>query len=256
MAKSTKQKNNFINPETGRTSITDAFGEELASLLSEKITLVYKSFRTSDFCNNVKKEVVGRTYTERIAIIADNLYKFLPSNYIDSLAILMKILGPENQEETGMFTNYYWLMPVGKFIEKYGLNDFKASIKAIEEVTKRSTGEYAIRPFARKYPEKVIEICMEWAKSNNFHLRRLASEGLRPKLPWAPKLDVWIDNPAPIFEILEILKEDKVKFVKKSVGNHLRDWLKVNPIEAEKIVQSWSKSKNEHTKWIIKHAQR
>ena len=256
MAKSTKQNNSFVNPKTGRISITDAFGEELAKLLSDKIVAVYKGFPSKDFCKSVKKEVVGKSYTERIEIIADNLKKYLPTKYTDALAILMKILGPENKEETGMFTNFYWLMPVGKFIEKYGQGNFSASIKGIEEVTKRNTGEYAIRPFARKQPEKVIAICKKWAQSKNFHLRRLASEGLRPKLPWATKLDVWYDNPAPIFEILEILKEDEVKFVKKSVANHLRDWLKVNPTEANKVIQRWSKSKNEHTKWIIKHAER
>ena len=99
-------------------------------------------------------------------------------------------------------------------------------------------------------------MCTKWAKSKNFHLRRLASEGLRPKLPWAPKLDVWNDNPKPIFEILEILKEDEVKFVKKSVANHVRDWVKVNPKDATKVINRWSKSKNEHTQWILKHAQR
>jgi len=250
------KNNTFINPKTGRISITEAFGAELATLISEKIVAVHKNFPTKDFYESLKKGVVGKSYTQRIEIIADNLQNYLPAKYTDALDILMKILGPENQEETGMFTTFYWLMPVGKFIEKYGLDDFTASIKGIEEVTKRNTGEYAIRPYARKYPEKVLVICKKWAHSKDFHLRRLASEGLRPKLPWSPKLDVWNDNPAPVVEILEILKEDEVKFVKKSVANHLRDWLKVNPTEAKKVIHQWSKSENEHTKWILKHAQR
>ena len=251
-----KELKNFINPETGRISITESFGENLAKILASKIVLVYKNFKSKDFCASVKKEVVGKSYTQRIEIIAHNLKKFLPAEYTKALDILMRIQGPENTEETGMFTNFYWLMPVGKFIETYGLDNFSKSMKAIEEVTKRNTGEYAIRPFAEKYPEKVLKVCKKWAQSKNFHLRRLASEGLRPKLPWAPKLYLWNDNPAPVFEILEILKEDEVKFVKKSVANHLRDWLKVNPLEAHKIISRWSKSKNENTKWILKYAQR
>jgi len=256
MKTATKEANSFINPKTGRISITDAFGEELAKLLADKICTVHKSFPAEDFCKSVRNEVAGKSYTQRIEIIADNLQKYLPANYTDALDTLMKILGPENEEETGMFTNFYWLMPVGKFIEKYGLDDFSASIRGIEEVTKRNTGEYAIRPYARKYPDKVLEICKKWAQSKNFHLRRLACEGLRPKLPWAPKLGVWNDNPGPVFEILEILKEDEVKFVKKSVANHLRDWLKVNPTEAEKVIKYWSKSENDDTMWILKHARR
>jgi 3-methyladenine DNA glycosylase AlkC len=248
--------NTYINPKTGRISITEAFGEELAVLLSDKIITVNKNFPKKEFCSSVKKEVVGKRYTERIEIIADNLKKYLPEKYPEALSILVKIFGPENKEETGMFTNFYWMMPIGKFIEKYGVDNFSISIKAIEELTKRNTGEYAIRPYARKYPEKVLLVCKEWAKSSNFHLRRLASEGLRPKLPWSTKLDNWNNNPQPVFEILEILKEDEVKFVKKSVANHLRDWIKVNPTETQKIINKWLKSKNEHTRWILKHAMR
>lgn len=255
MAK-TATKNNFINPDTGRVSITEAFGENLAILLAGKISAVHKKFDSKGFIQDITKEVVGKSYTQRVEIIADKLKHYLPEKYPETLAILTKIFGPENEEETGMFTNFYWLMPVGKFVEKYGLNNFAESLKAIEDITKRNTGEYAIRPFARKYPAKTLAVCTTWAKSKNFHLRRLASEGLRPKLPWAPKLDVWNDNPKPIFELLETLKEDEVKFVKKSVANHIRDWVKVNPEEAKKLIATWSKSKNEHTKWILNHAQR
>lgn len=253
----TTQKDHYhIDPNTGRVSITAVFGESLAQLLADKIVRVHKTFDTKQFVQAVKKEVVGKKYTQRVEIIADNLKKFLPTQYPQALTILMKILGPENEHETGMFTHFYWLMPVGKFIEKYGLDDFTRSIKALEEVTKRNTGEYAIRPFAHNYPDETLAVCTQWAKSNNFHLRRLASEGLRPKLPWASKLTVWVDNPKPVFEILELLKEDEVKFVKKSVANHVRDWLKVNPQEAKKLVVEWSHSSNQHTQWIVKYAQR
>ena len=237
-------------------SITDAFGESLAELLADKIIVVYKSFPKKEFCRTVKNEVAGKRYTERVEIIADAFKKYLPQKYTAAVAVLLQILGPENEKETGMFTNFYWLLPVGKFVEKYGIDDFELSIASIAEITKRNTGEYAIRPFARKYPEKCLAVCKNWAQSENFHLRRLASEGLRPKLPWAPKLDVWNNRPQPVFEILELLKEDRIKFVKKSVANHLRDWIKVNPTEAKKVIARWSHSSNEDTLWILKHAQR
>ncbi len=82
----------------------------------------------------------------------------------------------------------------------------------------------------------------------------MASEGPRPKLPWAPKLDTLVENPKPIFELLEWLKEDPVKFVQKSVANHLADYLKVNPDPAIQLLKQWNKSDHPHTKWIIKHA--
>jgi 3-methyladenine DNA glycosylase AlkC len=184
------------------------------------------------------------------------LYKCLPQNYEDAIDILMKILGEENPNETGMFSEYYWIMPIGKYVELYGLHDFSISMIAIGEITKRNTGEYAIRPFLKKYPDKTIEILMNWAKSENFHLRRLASEGSRPKLPWSTKLDIFIDNPEPIFNILSILKEDHIRFVQKSVANNITDYLKVNYEAARRLLIEWSTSSNLNTKWIIKYATR
>lgn len=89
---------------------------------------------------------------------------------------LIKKQFEENLNKTGVFKSFYWLMPVGKFIEKYGLDNFDESIRAIAKVTKRNTGEYAIRPFIRKYPKKTIKVMKGLAKSENFHLRRLSSE--------------------------------------------------------------------------------
>lgn len=168
----------------------------------------------------------------------------------------MNILGPENLNETGMFTNFYWIMPIGKFVQKYGLENLNISLDAIAEITKRNTGEYAIRPYIRKYPKETLKRLTQWAKSDNFHLRRLASEGLRPKLPWASKLDLFIVDPKPVFAILELLREDQVKFVQKSVANHLTDYLKVNPAPTRLLIDAWKKSENKNTQWIIKHATR
>lgn len=236
--------------------ITELFGANLAALLADKIVPEYKKFDKKGFIIAIDGRVKDKTYTQRIEIIAEELRHYLPQNYSKALAILMQILGPENPNETGMFREFYWLMPVGKFIEKYGLDDFDISMQAIAEVTKRNTGEYAVRPYIRAAPEKALGYLTKWAKSDNFHLRRLASEGLRPKLPWAPKLDTFIDNPASVFAILEILKEDPVKFVQKSVANHLTDYLKVNPAPTEKLLDEWRKSDNKATQWIVKHATR
>lgn len=236
--------------------ITDSFGANLATLLAEKIQHVYPQFNSKAFIAAVENKVPDKTYTQRVEIIADELRSSLSHDYTQALKVLIGILGPENPNETGMFSNYYWLMPVGKFIEKYGLEHFDISMDAISEVTKRNTGEYAVRPYIRRYPEKALARIRKWAQSDSFHLRRLASEGLRPKLPWAPKLDEFIDDPSPVFEILEVLKEDESKFVQKSVANHLTDYLKVNPEPTRKLINRWRKSGNKNTLWIIARATR
>lgn len=238
------------------TRITDYFGANLATLLADKISIVHKDFDRKKFIEATRANCAERTLTQRVELIADNLKEHLPASYKRSVTILTKIMGDENPNETGMFKNYYWLMPVGKYIEKYGLDNVDISFKAIEELTKRNTGEYAIRPYIRKYPGKALAQMKLWAGSDNFHLRRLASEGLRPKLPWAPKLDIFIEDPKPVFRILDILKTEPIKFVQKSVGNILTDYIKVNPKPTFELIKSWKKINNENTLWITWYATR
>ena len=236
--------------------ITQHFGVNLAELLSEKILNSFSGFDYKSYKESISQKVQNLGYTQRIELHANELHNYLPKDYEKSISILISILGEENPNETGMFTNFYWVMPIGKFIEFFGIDSFEVSMRAIEEITKRNTGEYAIRPFLRKYPDKSINQLHVWAKSDNFHLRRLASEGSRPKLPWSTKLDTFIEKPEPVFSILDILKEDRVKFVQKSVANNLTDYLKVNYEAARTLLLEWSKSNNTITKWIIKHATR
>ncbi len=237
-------------------SITKHFGANLAELLSSKIVQVYPSFDSKKYINAINTQCENLSYTQRIVLHANELKNYLPVQYAEAIAILTKILGEENPNQTGMFTNYYWIMPIGKFVELYGLDDFDISMQAIESITKRNTGEYAIRPFIRKYPVQAMDIMKKWSKSKKFHLRRLASEGSRPKLPWSTKLDEFIDNPKPVFEILENLINDEIKFVQNSVANNITDYLKVNKDEAIKFIQKYKNSDDKNTQWILKHATR
>ena len=232
------------------------YGKELAELLAEKIKPFNKNFNSKGFINDVNKGVKDLELKARLEVITDSLKEHLPNNYKSAVNIQLKILGPENKNETGMFKEYYWLMPVAYYVEKYGLDDFNTSMKAIYEITKRNTGEYAIRPFIRKYPDKTLQIIKKWSKDRNVHVRRLSSEGCRPRLPWSQKLEQFIKDPSPIFPILENLKEDKSMFVKKSVANNLNDILKDNYDIAIEILTEWSRTNNPDTKWIIKHALR
>ena len=200
------------------------FGENLAQILSQKIKAVYPTFDAQSYCG-------------QIAASTPNL-------------------GYSHPNETGMFKHFYWTLPLAKYVEIYGLDDFETSMNAIEEITKRGTGEYAVRAFIRKYPQNSLKTITQWARSSNFHLRRLASEGLRPKLPWASKLELFISDPSPVFAVLEILKEDEVRFVQRSVANNVADYLKVNFAAAKELLVRWQSSQNKNTQQIIRHATR
>jgi len=232
------------------------FDGDLAKLLSEKISVKSSKFDSKSFIKEVKKEAPTLELKDRVELIADKLNSYLSGGYKTKLKLLVNILGTENPNETGMFTEWYWVMPIAKFVEKYGLEYPDESIAAIGEITKRNTGEYAIRPFIREHPKKTLGALLKWSRSENFHLRRLASEGVRIKLPWASKLEIFVENPSPIIKIIENLKDDDSKFVQKSVANNLNDILKVNRVFAEKVIEKWSVKPTENRKWIIKHALR
>jgi len=232
------------------------FDEDLAILLSKKIKPYYDLFEVERFIEKVEKGTKNLELKDRVEWIADQLREQLPLEYTEALDILYPVLGPENEQETGMFTEGYWVMPIAKYVEKYGVNHFQESMDFIKEITKRNTGEYCIRPFLETYPEKTLEEMENWSLDPNVHVRRLSSEGLRARLPWAKKLDQVIENPKPIIVILENLKDDDSKFVQKSVANNLNDILKDNYEFGMEVLEKWSKGATPNRKWIIRHALR
>jgi 3-methyladenine DNA glycosylase AlkC len=232
------------------------FDRKLAKLLIERINKVYNNFNHKEFYNLIDSDCDKFELKDRNILFANSLKLTLTGEYESDLNIFFQILGDENKEETGMFYNFYHLWPIGTYVELYGTQNFHKSMEFIAELTKRFTGEFAVRNLIKQYPEKSLEYFEKWSKSKNFHLRRLSSEGLRPKLPWASKLDLFIENPKPIFKILNNLKEDNIKFVQKSVANNINDYLKVNEKQAIILLENWSHIKSKNTFWIIKHALR
>lgn len=233
------------------------FDKELAEMLADKILSQYPEFDKNKFVESVDDKIQNLELKDRVEVIADQLSYQLTNSYKKNAAILIEVLGPENEEETGMFTNFYWIMPLAKYVEKYGLNDFTTSIKIIEEITKRNTGEYAIRPYIELYEKESLAVMKKWSKDSNKHIRRLASEGGRPRLPWAKKIDKFIADPRPLIPILDNLKDDHSRYVQKSVANCLNDILKDNQKIGMQIIEDWMNGKmTSQRAWIIKHSLR
>lgn len=147
------------------------------------------------------------------------------------------------------------LMFLPDYIETYGINHFDASMKSFESITEHSSCEFAVRPFIIQNQEKALEIMLDWSKHKNFHIRRLASEGCRPKLPWAMALKALQKDPKPILPILENLKADNEDYVYRSVANNLNDISKDHPNLVLNIAKKWSK-KTKTTDWLVKHSLR
>ncbi|MDL2229712.1 DNA alkylation repair protein, partial [Treponema sp. OttesenSCG-928-L16] len=181
----------------------------------------------------------------------------LPEKYSEVITIFRGILGPELEKETGMFSDGWWLWPVGRYVEKHGAENIKISLDFIEELTKRFTGEFAMRPLLLKDRKNVFRRVKKWSKDKNVHLRRLSSECLRIRLPWSSKIYVSIEEFESYKEILFNLRNDTSKFVQKSVGNNINDLYKEFPEKAEEIISEWRASgPTKETEWIINHGLR
>lgn len=232
------------------------FAGELAVRLSKLISPHYPDFPTEIFVGSVRNMVEPLELKDRVAVIADQLRQALPSDYSVALSILLNIVGPENETEEGMFNNGYFLMPVAYFVEKYGLEHFDISMHAIYEITKRHTSEYAIRPYLEVHLEDTLDQLSQWSRDANSHVRRLVSEGTRPRLPWAKRIQVIKGDPANNLALLEPLWEDPSFYVRKSVANHLNDLTK----DYKEITLNWLndrlKYEGKHRTWMIRHSLR
>ncbi|KMK76883.1 DNA alkylation repair protein [Alkalihalobacillus pseudalcaliphilus] len=138
------------------------------------------------------------------------------------------------------------------FIEVYGQDNWKLSVQALKEFTPYSSSEFAVRPFIEKDQDTMLALMYEWAHDNDEHVRRLASEGARPRLPWAKPLHQLKKDPSPVLPILEDLKTDTSLYVRKSVANHLNDISKDHPQLVKKLASQWY-GQHKHTDWILKH---
>lgn len=168
----------------------------------------------------------------------------LPQSYAQALKILKQV-APQSRGFDGMIFS--------EFVEVYGQADWERSLPALEFFTRFGSAEFAVRPFLNRDPERALAYVLRWAASADPHVRRLASEGCRPRLPWALALPKFKADPTPLWPVLEKLKDDESEYVRKSVANHLNDISKDHPAVMLDVCERWF-GHSPRTDWIVKHA--
>ncbi len=228
-----------------------------ALFLRDKLKNADHSFRDDLFLEYLDKHLGEESFLQRQDLFVNALEIALQGDYLNHLETFKKIWGPELKKETGMFTEGWWLWPIGRFVERHGLKDKSATYQFIYDFTKRQTGEYAIRYLLVDNPLETMTVLLVWSKDASVHVRRLASEGMRIALPWSFKTTAALEH-FDIYEaILSNLKDDPSKFIQKSVGNNLNDLFKFDPKLAYHIINKWEKETlSDAAKWIIKHGLR
>jgi len=228
----------------------------LVQKMGENLHRAWNGFDRTGFEDAVIPRLEPLALTERSKLIREQLEVFLPSDFERSAAIMLASFGPENTrtEQLGYDTFYY--LPFGMYVASNGLGHFETSMTVLCEITKRFTAEFPVRVFIERHPQQTMARLRDWASHENPHVRRLVSEGTRPRLPWASRLPVFQRDPAPVLELLELLKEDPELYVRRSVANNLNDIGKDHPDLVVQTLERWNALKNPGTRWIVKHASR
>lgn len=225
--------------------LKDIYNKKLVTTLSTEISIIYPDFNKKEFVNNVFNETwEDKELKQRIRHISEAMKQALPDDYVKSIEILKPVSLKFSDLEHMIFPD---------FVEFYGIDDLTTSIDAMEFFTERSSSEFPVRFFIIKYKDKMMRQMNIWSKSKNEHVRRLASEGCRPRLPWAIALPEFKKDPAKILPILERLKSDKSEYVRRSVANNLNDISKDNPEIVIEIAKKWLGLSSDTDK-LVKHA--
>ncbi len=235
------------------------FNQEKVEYLASLIKPNCRKFKSQSFCRKVLDRFPELELKERIHHMAEMLKETLPEGYRLAVNIIIESLPAElDPEKTDDDFGDFIFAPLSHFVALYGCNrkDLSFSLNALEELTKRFSVEYAIRPFLISFPEETLKKTAHWAKHDHYHVRRLASEGIRPNLPWGQKVGVPFDR---IIENLDQLHHDQTRFVTRSVANTLNDISKQDSSLVLKTLKKWKKENRQGAKemdFIINHSLR
>lgn len=227
----------------------DRYNYESLCKLALEIQTVYDGFPVEAFLKSTMDETWDRLeFKQRIVQISVNLGKYLPEDYKTAIGIIDKVI----MNYDICLDGFVAFFPA--FVELYGQDkeNWDTSMSALERYTPYASAEFAVRSFIINDEDRMMAQMAAWARHENEHVRRLASEGCRPRLPWGQALSSFQKDPSPILPILELLKTDPSPYVRKSVANNLNDISKTHPDLVVKIAKAWY-GKDKNTDWIIKH---
>lgn len=226
-------------------ALKEMFNHAFYLKLSNALSDVYPAFKKEAFVKEVNQKNAVLSLNERMHNCSIILKNYLPENYQKAIHVLYDTVPTLDAGYTTL------IFP--DFVGRFGLNNFTLSMEALAVFTTYGSSEFAVREFLKRDFDKTIAVMKRWTNHENHHVRRLASEGSRPRLPWSFKIDEIIRNPNSTLLILEALREDEELYVRKSVANHLNDISKDNPQWMVEQLQTWN-SRHVHTEWIKKHA--
>lgn len=218
------------------------FNTKKVELIAAQIAAVYPSFQAARFVQVVTAQFPQLELMQRLHWVRDCLREYLPDEYQMAVRILVESLPPPSDptlcdDDFGDFI----YGPYGAFVAEYGCtaHDLEFSLCALKEMTTRFSVEFPIRSFINVFPDQTLAFLLQCATDKHYHVRRLASEGTRQRLPWAKKITINYTDPLPILNTLYV---DTTRYVTRSVANHLNDISKIDPDLVVSTLSRWHQS--------------
>jgi 3-methyladenine DNA glycosylase AlkC len=247
----------------------DSFGPEVVVWVAEQLARVDPGLDRDAFTAECLTGFEDLELMDRGRRIADVMGDHLPADPHVAIPMVTDSLGLDDRSvmgdrpatdeaATGGMAGMapFRYLPMVLFVASHGLGAFEESMAAQHALTKRFTAEFSIRPFLVAHPEATLERLRQWTGDPDPHVRRLVSEGTRPRLPWAPRLRAFVDDPAPVVELLELLMDDESEYVRRSVANNLNDIGKDHPELAVAIARRWWSDGDERRRALVRHGLR
>lgn len=232
--------------------IKDIYSKAFYEKLAFSLEKVVPGFDKSAFMQAILPPAfVQMEWKERMQHTTKTLHLFMPKPYAESAALLAPMI--EQLKADGFRGHQLEFMFLPDYIANYGLDDLENAIQSFELVTQYISAEFAVRPFMIKYGNLMVDQMYKWSTHANHHVRRFASEGSRPRLPWGMAIPALKNDPSPLLPILENLKNDPHEYVRRSVANNLNDITKDNAAVVINLAKKW-KGISKETDAIIKHA--
>ncbi len=221
------------------------FTEESVRAFAELVKKHHPRFDDAEFVRALTDDDFTKLELMQMARRATEcLAGLLPSSYRKAIGILRRVAPDAKGMEA-------FCLPT--FVELYGLDDWETSLPAMAFFTKRASCEFAVRPFILKDAARTMAFLETLTDDEDANVRRFASEGCRPRLPWAVSLPPFKKDPRPILPILERLKDDESEFVQRSVANNLNDIAKDHPGLVLDVCERWAGT-SKSADWIVKRA--
>jgi 3-methyladenine DNA glycosylase AlkC len=232
----------------------DSYGPDVALWVGDRLALVLPSLDAQAFAAECLPGYEDLELLDRARRITEVMARHLPTDPAVAVGIITASLGPIEDGLTGMQPFRY--LPFVFYVGQFGLGAFEESMTAQYELTRRFTAEFSIRPFLIQHEAATLARLQQWTRDPDPHVRRLVSEGTRPRLPWAPRLPAFIADPTPVVELLELLRDDPSEYVRRSVANNLNDISKDHPHLVVSLAGSWWADGDEQRRRMLRHALR